>query len=161
MLGAYNFTRHAITGFFPYMLTVVQKQRYRLQTSTPKLPRSHELPHEFVMLPIPTYPQDLAQPEVSPEPTPEHEAQDAVSDISFQDCLLQIFSDHGTALSINTTVSVGQHTSAISAWDICPFINKSFTYPSNYPIWPHQAEESDVSVARPASFTGWSSPIGS
>ena len=64
MLGAYNFTQHATRGFFPYTLTVVRKKRYRLRTSTPKLPRSHELPHEFAMLPIPTYPQDLAQPEV-------------------------------------------------------------------------------------------------
>ena len=52
---------------------------------------------------LPTYPQDLEQPEVHTEPTLKPEARNLVSDIFFQGCLTQLFSDHETALcsSIN------------------------------------------------------------
>ena len=46
------------------------------------------------MLPIPTYPQDLEQPVMPLDPVPESAIQDPVSDVSFQDCLLQLFSDN-------------------------------------------------------------------
>ena len=46
------------------------------------------------MIPIPTYPQDLEQPTWPPDPPVESVPHNPVSDVSFQDCLPQLFSDH-------------------------------------------------------------------
>ena len=66
------------------------------------------------MLPTPTYPQDLEQPAMPPEPLPEHAAQDPVSNVSFQGCLPRLFSDHEPARSPSPQLSLSDNPTAQS-----------------------------------------------
>ena len=106
------------------------------------------------MLPIPTYPQDLEQPEMPPEPTPEPAALDPYSDFYFQNCLSQLFSDHEPARSPSPqlTISDNPPVQSLAGTSSSLLTKPSLTdYLSNYPFSPHQAEDSDVSVARSSS----------
>ena len=57
------------------------------------------------MLPIPTYPQDVNQPILPPDPPIESRLPDSMSDVSFNDCLPQLFSDHKLAGSPSQQLS--------------------------------------------------------
>ena len=59
------------------------------------------------MLPIPTYPQNLEQPELTPS-------------------LGHLPS--GRTLSVSTTLSLRQLTSAIAGWNVCSSNNESFAH---------------------------------
>ena len=61
------------------------------------------------MLHIPTYPQELEQPDVPAERYPEPEAQVLSSDTSFIDCLPQLFSDHEPACSLFPQLSASDN----------------------------------------------------
>ena len=66
------------------------------------------------MLPIPTYPQDLEQPAMLPDLLPESADQDPVSNVSFQDCLPQVFSDHEPLRSLSPQLTLSDDPPALS-----------------------------------------------
>ena len=57
------------------------------------------------MLPIPTYPQDLDQPTWPPDLPVESRPPDPMSELSFNDCIPQLFSDHELARSPSPQLS--------------------------------------------------------
>ena len=100
------------------------------------------------MLPIPTYPQDLDQPTLPPDSAVESIPQDPMSDVSFNDCLPQFFSDHEIARSPSPQLSPSHNPPEQSLVGTSAPLrtHPSLTdYLSNYPIWPIQAEDSNMS----------------
>ena len=102
------------------------------------------------MLPVPTYPQDLDQPILPPDLPVESRPSDPKSDVSFNECLPQLISDHELARSPSPQLSPSDNPPEQSlVGTSSPLLtHQSLTdYLSNYPIWPNQAEGSNMSLS--------------
>ena len=76
------------------------------------------------------------------------------SDVSMLDCLPQLFSDHELARSPSPQLSLSDNPPELSLPDTSAQLltHPSPTdYLSNSPLWPNQAEDSNVSLSRPSS----------
>ena len=78
----------------------------------------------------------------------------SLSDISFHDCLSQLFSEHELALLPSLQLLPSDHPpdQSLAGTFALLLTNPSLTdYLSNYPIWPNQVEDSNMSLLRPSS----------
>ena len=106
------------------------------------------------MLPIPTYLQDPEHSVLLHDPPADPVLPDPQSEVSFQDCLQQLFSDHELARSPSPQLSPSDNPPehSLAGTSASLLTHPSLTdYLSNYPIWPNQAEASNMSLSRPSS----------
>ena len=106
------------------------------------------------MLPIPIHSPEPENPLLPPDTFKDPSLTDPQSDVSLLDCLQQLFSDHELARSPSPQLSASDSPLEQSLMGTsAPLLtHPSLTdYLSNYPNWPNQAEDSNMSLARPSS----------
>ena len=104
--------------------------------------------------PIPAYPQDMDQSTLPPDPPVDSTPQDPMSDVSFNDCLHLLFSDHELARYPSSQLSPSDNPPEQSmVGTSAPLLtHPTLTdYLSNYPKWPNEAEDSNMCLSRPSS----------